>query len=96
MKALERFAELFGRTERAVTAAGRYHEQNLGAFDEALGDVSFTRDVGRMDRQQAEAHALEAFAKARARCFELLGEPVDPGEQLGFADFVMGAALQPS
>ena len=96
VKALERFAELFGRTERAVTEAGRYHAQNLGAFDEALGDVAFTKDVGRMDRKQAEAHALDAFAKARARCFELLGEPVDPDEQLGFADFVMGAALQPS
>ena len=96
VKALEGFAALFNQTERAVTASGRYHAQNLGAFDEALGDVPFTKDVGRMDRKQADAYALEAFSKARARCFGLLDRPVDPDEKLGFADFVMGAALQPS
>ena len=39
---------------------------------------------------------LDAFARARARAFDLLGQQIDPGEQLGFADFVMGSALQPS
>ena len=49
-----------------------------------------------MSRKQAEACALDAFSKARARSFALLDRPVDPGEKLGFADFVMGQALQPS
>ena len=96
VKALEGFAALFSQTERAVTASGRYHARNLGVFDEALGDVPFTKDVGCMDRKQAEAHTLDAFAKARARCFALLDQTVDPDEKLSFADFVMGAALQPT
>ena len=96
IRALEGFAALFNRAERAVTERGDYEAHNLGRFDEALGDVSFTRDVGRMNRRAAEAQTLAAFGRARARCFGLLNLPVDADEQLGFADFVMGAALQPS
>lgn len=96
VRALEGFGALFNRAERAVTARGDYERHNLGRFDEALGDVPFTRDVGRLSRKEAEAHTLAAFGRARARCFELLDLPVDPDEQLSFADFVMGAALQPS
>jgi hypothetical protein len=96
VRALEGFGALFQRAERAVSARGDYERHNLGRFDEALGDVPFTRDVGRMSRTDAERHTLDAFARARARAFDLLGQQVDPGEQLGFADFVMGSALQPT
>lgn len=93
IKTLERFGSLFNETERKVRAQGNYFRGNLGAMDEGLGDISFAKDVGLLDRKQAEAHSLEAFAKARARCFELLGRPVGNGEQLGFVDFVNGRAL---
>lgn len=96
VRALEGFGALFNRAERAVTARGGYEAHNLGRFDEALGDLSFTRDVGRLRREEAEAQTLAAFGRARARCFRLLDQPVDEDEQLSFADFVMGAALQPS
>lgn len=91
--ALERFATLFLETERRVTARGDYARQNHGAFAEALGDLSFTHAVGRLDRSAAEGHALEAFAKARQRCFELLDRPTGPDERPGFADYVSGEAL---
>ena len=96
VKSLEQFAKLFGQTEQAVTAAGGYHRSNLHEFAEALGSVSFTKDVGMMTREQAATCTLEAFRIARASCFDLLGCPADPDEKLGFADFVMGAALQPT
>ena len=96
VKSLEQFAKLFGQTEQAVTAAGGYHRRNLHEFAEALGSISFTKDVGMMTREQAASRTLEAFRIARASCFDLLGRPADPDEKLGFADFVMGAALQPT
>ena len=96
IKALERFAALFNQTERKVSADGNYHRKNLGEFGEGLGDLSFPTEVGMMDRKQAEAYSLEAFAKARARCFELLDQPVQNEERLGFVDFVNGRALQTS
>jgi len=37
--------------------------------------------------------ALRIFAKARERCFSLLGRPVVAGEQFGFTDFVTGRAM---
>lgn len=96
VKALESFGALFNRTERRVTEQGAYHRKNLGEFAQALGDVSFTHDVGQLGRKRAEAHALEAFAKARARCFGLMDQPIRDDEQLGFVDFVSGRALQTS
>jgi flavin-dependent dehydrogenase len=96
VKALERFGGLFSETERAVTTAGDYGRHNLGVFAEGLGDVAFTTEVGLMDRKRAEVLSLETFAKARARCFELLGRPVGDQDQLGFADFVSGRALAPA
>ena len=95
VKALERFGELFLETERALTARGDYRRKNLGMLAEGLGDVAFVTEVGRMDRKRAEALSLEIFAKARARCFELLGRRVGGEEKLGFVDFVNGRALEP-
>jgi hypothetical protein len=37
--------------------------------------------------------ALRIFAKARERCFSLLGRPLVAGEQLAFSDFVTGRAM---
>ncbi|MCB9879725.1 MAG: NAD(P)/FAD-dependent oxidoreductase [Planctomycetes bacterium] len=92
-KTLERFGRLFRDCERVVTQRGDYFQHNLGELAEGLGDVSFTKDVGKMDRKQAEAWSLDTFAKARSRCFEMLGRPVDQDEKLGFVDFVNGRAL---
>ncbi|MFK7742392.1 MAG: NAD(P)/FAD-dependent oxidoreductase [Planctomycetota bacterium] len=91
--ALQRFGNLFLETERKVTKQGDYYANNLGAFGEGLGDVSFTKDVGCMDRKTSETHSLEAFGKARARCFDLLERPTATTEKLGFVDFVNGRAM---
>jgi len=92
IKTLERFGSLFTECERKVTGQGDYFRQNLGELAEGLGDLSFAHDVGRLERKESEAHSLEAFAKARVRCFELLGRPV--GDKTpSFVDFVNGRAL---
>jgi len=93
IKTLDRFGHLFAECERRTTADGNYHRRNLGEFAEGLGDVPFTHDVGLMTRKQAEAWSLETFAKARARCFALLGQPVASEEQPSFVDYVNGRAL---
>jgi flavin-dependent dehydrogenase len=93
LRALERMGALFAETERAVTARGGYHAKNLGMFAEGLGDVMFTRDVGRRCMQDVDREALRIFAKARARCFQLLGRPVGDDSKLDFRDFVTGRAL---
>ena len=66
---------------------------HLGEMAEGLGDLSFAHEVGLLDKKQAEMHSLEAFAKARARCFELLERPAGNADKLGFVDFVNGRAL---
>jgi len=93
IKALERFSALFLECERKVSATGGYNRRNLGEMAEGLGDLSFAKDVGLLDKRQAERHSLDAFGKARARCFELLGRPVGNTDKLGFVDFVNGRAL---
>lgn len=93
VKALERFRQMFLECERKLSGDGNYHRQNLGRIAEGLGDLSFAHDVGTMDKKQAELHSLEAFAKARARCFELLGQSAGSSEKLGFVDYVNGRAL---
>jgi len=92
IQTLERFGNLFNETERKVSERGDYFRKNLDEHAEALGDLSFTKEVGMMDRKDSEAHSLAAFAKARARCFELLERPVGE-QQHSFADFVTGRAL---
>lgn len=94
VRTLGHFGALFARTERHVTARGAYCSRNLGEFTPGLADVDFTAHVGRMTRAEAEARALEAFARARARCFALLGQPVDAAERPTLAEFVNGRALQ--
>jgi len=93
IKALERFSALFLECERKVSATGGYGRKNLGEMAEGLGDLSFAHEVGLLDKKQAEMHSLEAFAKARARCFELLERPAGNADKLGFVDFVNGRAL---
>ncbi len=93
IKTLERFGSLFTKTERKVSGQGDYFRKNLNEIAEGLGDLSFPHDVGRMDRSASEAHSLDAFAKARARCFALLGRPVGDGKH-SFVDFVNGRALE--
>ena len=84
---------MFLECERKLSGDGNYHRQNLGMMAEGLGDLSFAHDVGKLDKKQAETHSLEAFAKARARCFELLGQPAGSADKLGFVDYVNGRAL---
>lgn len=93
VKALERFGALFAETERAVTARGDYEKKNLGMFAEGLGAIDFVRDIGRRTKKQTDMESLRIFARARARCFELLGRPVGADEALDFRDFVTGKAL---
>ena len=93
IKALERFSKLFLDCERKVSADGNYGRKNLGEMAEGLGDLSFAHAVGQLSKKEAEMHSLEAFAKARARCFGLLGQPVGDNENHGFVDFVNGRAL---
>lgn len=93
VKALERFRTLFLDCERRVTADGGYHRQNLGRMAEGLGDISFAHDVGMLDKKQAEQHSLDAFAKARGRCFDLLGKTAGSADKLGFVDYVSGRGL---
>jgi flavin-dependent dehydrogenase len=93
VKALQRFGALFAAAERAVTARGEYEQHNLGAFAEGLGAIDFTAMVGKRNRKATEAESLRIFAKARERCFRLLGRAVPSGEQLGFTDFVTGRAM---
>lgn len=93
VKALDRFGALFAETERAVTARGDYERHNLGRFSEGLGAVDFTRDVGRRTKKQTDMESMRIFAKARARCFELLGRPVGDEDKLDFRDFVTGRAM---
>ncbi len=92
VKALDRFGALFAETERAVSARGEYERHNRGMFCEGLGAVDFTRDVGKRMQKQTDMESLRIFAKARARCFALLGRPVG-NEPLDFRDFVTGKAL---
>lgn len=96
VKALERFAGLFLEAERKVTVSGDYFRNNLGQISEGLGDVSFAHDIGTLTKQQSETHSLEAFAKARARCFALLKRTANDSDKLGFADIVSGRALSAS
>ena len=93
VKALDRFGALFAETERAVSARGDYERHNLGRFSEGLGAVDFTRDVGKRMKKQMDMESMRIFAKARARCFELLGRPVGNDEKLDFRDFVTGRAM---
>ena len=93
VQALERFRMMFLNCERKVTADGGYFRQNLGRMSEGLGDVSFAHDIGQLNKKQAEGHALDAFAKARARCFDLLGQTAGNADKLGFVDYVNGRAL---
>ena len=93
VKALERFGALFAATERAVTARGDYRKQNLGVFTEGLGAIDFTTSVGMRDAKSRDAESLRIFARARERCFELLGKPAGAAGPLAFTDFVTGRAM---
>lgn len=96
VRALQRFNALFTETERVVTARGDYERANTGQFAEALGGMDFIRDVGKRDQAAIEAQSLRIFARARARCFELMGRRVAVDEKLDFRDFVTGKALASS
>ena len=93
VKALERFGALFAAAERAVTERGEYEKKNLGMFAEGLGGIDFVATMGQRCKKTSDMEALRIFAKARERCFSLLGRPVVAGEQLGFSDFVTGRAM---
>jgi flavin-dependent dehydrogenase len=96
VRALQRFNALFVATERALTERGDYERGNLGRFTEGLAAVDFVRDVGRRSKKAIDMESMRIFAKARARCFELLGRPVGADDKLDFADFVTGKALAPT
>ncbi len=96
VRALDRFNALFKEAERALTANGTYERRNVGVFSEGLAAVGFTRDVGRRDPAEIEAESLRIFARARNRCFELLGRPAGRDERFAFRDFVTGKALAAS
>jgi flavin-dependent dehydrogenase len=96
VRALQQFKALFTATEQHLTAAGAYERQNCGVYREALADVDFLRDVGLRSKAQMDAESLRIFARARARCFELLGRHAAAGEPLDFRDFVTGRALAAS
>lgn len=93
VRALERFGALFAAAERAVTARGEYAKKNLGTFAEGLGAIDFIAMMGKRCRKTADEESLRIFAKARDRCFQLLGRPVIAGAQLAFTDFVTGRAM---
>jgi flavin-dependent dehydrogenase len=93
VKALQQFNALFVETERHVTASGAYERGNRGLYREALAAIDFTRDVGRRSKAQIEAEQLRIFARARERCFELLGRAVSGDASLDFRDFVTGRAM---
>ena len=54
VKTLERFGELFTATERKVSERGDYFRNNLHEEAEALGDLSFVKEVGTMDRKASD------------------------------------------
>ena len=93
VKSLERFGALFAATEKAVTARGGYRANNLGRFSEGLASVMFTKEVGMRMKKDVDMESMRIFAKARKRCFELLGQPVGDDSKLEFLDFFTGRAL---
>lgn len=93
VKSLERFGALFAATEKAVTARGGYRANNLGRFSEGLASVMFTKEVGMRMKKDVDMESMRIFAKARKRCFDLLGQPVGDESKLEFLDFFTGRAL---
>jgi flavin-dependent dehydrogenase len=93
VRALQGFNALFKEAERTVTARGDYERGNLGRFAEGLGAIDFAREVGLRTKKPIEMESMRIFAKARARCFTLMGRPVGADDKLEFTDFVTGKAL---